>query len=1074
MIARKSGPFTFSIPEMRRPEELQAEKNKLLNRIQGKIILLEKDGSRDVKRKARVNAEKIRLKDVQKHVEDLVRSLQTQLPVQKVGEDKMRRFRLPSQPSICSQTDGEYQLYDTWMSSSTATLEQRMKDPSVAEIEADEQSVLSTPFPYSVEDESLAFRRSTLTSNPRVQDFRGWRSTLVNVLEELKDQQFESMKFIIRDDWKIPRSKLDGRRVNVAEVMIQTWGEEACIIKIRDIMKQIPLLGLVERRITNTKKPVNGMDVEHAVVLQLAETVLLFEKIRIVLIGFRRAGKNKIGNAILGKKAFTYWNTQAQDHCLKHDNIIFGRRITLIRVPGWSQKLSFEDNGQQNLRQVVKDSMRWFKDGPHVIILVVKMNSTLNDTTRDTLEKLLGSGISEHTLVFSTDGEKILLATMNDHCAGKRQTAIDRCRKRYHLFKRCTCGKQNMELIETIEQFIVKKNAINFCPIGKEPPEPALQVEQLVTLVDRLCQKISALSASISRLKSDTKMEANKLKMMIALKNEEIEELQDVLRKKEEVLRKMREERERLESDQSATEISVLHGRIKQLEDEGIHRENKLQTMTEENDILKEELKVKHEEIKTLKKENQELKDILFQNQRQKKQIQASTRRRTEAESYEMYPLHSTAATSDYKHKTSGSHTEASFVDLYRTELIQRVVSVDPILDELLPFIGSDKYSKCDTIQEKNNNNKRKSRNYTAKPSDDKNPLLDSKEIQESAQYNPLVEEGNSGPLFKELQLVVIGSHGSGKSDIGNAIFRKNMFTFLTSFGGHYVKKTRTVLGTTVTLVRVPGWSGELSLDAEHRELRQELKDAVSSFENGPHAIILAIKMKSTITDTTQKTLEKLLTEKIWDHTIIILTRGHKQNVEETINRMKIRPLIKTCGKRFCVLSNPNSFEQSKTLVEEIALMVAEKNARSYPLHFCVDEIEPSDESHEKNNLLKRLQRKITKLREHAKTQGVFHVPNAKEIDLEDWYDTLVKIMSELSDQQLQKVKGIICNRGQCKIPRGHVEGQSANNLAKIMIEHWGERQCIINIRDILKDIPRNDKNITDLIIPFLQRTGQT
>uniref|UniRef100_A0A3B4CTM3 CARD domain-containing protein n=1 Tax=Pygocentrus nattereri TaxID=42514 RepID=A0A3B4CTM3_PYGNA len=36
----------------------------------------------------------------------------------------------------------------------------------------------------------------------------------------------------------------------------------------------------------------------------------------------------------------------------------------------------------------------------------------------------------------------------------------------------------------------------------------------------------------------------------------------------------------------------------------------------------------------------------------------------------------------------------AEFVDSNRKELIKRVVSVDPILDELYQFIGDDKYSQ--------------------------------------------------------------------------------------------------------------------------------------------------------------------------------------------------------------------------------------------------------------------------------------------------------------------------------------------------------------------------------------------
>ncbi|KAL6490926.1 hypothetical protein MHYP_G00012710 [Metynnis hypsauchen] len=398
------------------------------------------------------------------------------------------------------------------------------------------------------------------------------------------------------------------------------------------------------------------------------EITVLFDKIKIVLIGCQKAGKNKIGNAILGKNAFTYRNTR-KEHYLKDDNTIFGRRITLIRVPGWSQDLSYDDIKQIKIQQVIKDSVKSFKDGPHAILLVVKRNTTLKVTTRDTLEKLLGSHVSEHMLVFSTDGAKISFATMIDHCAERRQTTIDRCRKRYHLFRRCMCGKQNMELIEIIEDFIMKKKAIHFYSIGKEQPKPELQVEQLATLVNRLKQRISDLSEYIS--KSHNQTETSKLRRTIELKNEEIRNLRVVLTQKEEALREMKEETERLTSNQSTT--SVLRGRITQLENEGRQKEKKLQKMMEENEQ-------KNAEIKTLKEENQELQDILFLQERKRRQIHRSmTRKGTEAESFELHVLPSAGA---------------EFVDSNRKELIKRVVSVDPILDELHQFIGSDKYSQ--------------------------------------------------------------------------------------------------------------------------------------------------------------------------------------------------------------------------------------------------------------------------------------------------------------------------------------------------------------------------------------------
>ncbi|XP_022534281.2 uncharacterized protein LOC111194402 [Astyanax mexicanus] len=418
-----------------------------------------------------------------------------------------------------------------------------------------------------------------------------------------------------------------------------------------------------------------------------------------------------------------------------------------------------------------------------------------------------------------------------------------------------------------------------------------------------------------------------------------------------------------------------------------------------------------------------------------------------------------------------------------------------------------------------------------------------------------LDEEDTDHPLFKELHLVVIGCHGSGKNAIVNAIFRNNVFTFSTSSKKH-VEIKRTVFGTRVTIVRAPGWSEELTSLRKHRELRQEISDAVRSFEKGPHAIILSIAVNSTLTETTQATLEKLLTRRFWDHTIIIFKGDlQKANSEDKKN---IQTLIKALNKRCCVLQTTTSFEESKKLIEDIALMIAGK--QNVPLRFSVDESEKHDESHEKKNLLKRLRQKIEKLkkldrnvltkraestnnlvrlqkilgmhedpdtdstqsdqstreeentereertseamaeihptetsklldqtemasdkdqaRDAHKLNGTFqcdsHTTPISEGDLYSWYGCLVEILEDLTEEQFKKMKNKICNMKDDRIRTLHVEDKNRNTLAHNMIQHWGEEKCISYTRDILKDIPRNDNEVKDLILPFLQRIGES
>ncbi|XP_007238447.3 uncharacterized protein LOC103035600 [Astyanax mexicanus] len=381
------------------------------------------------------------------------------------------------------------------------------------------------------------------------------------------------------------------------------------------------------------------------------------------------------------------------------------------------------------------------------------------------------------------------------------------------------------------------------------------------------------------------------------------------------------------------------------------------------------------------------------------------------------------------------------------------------------------------------------------------------------------------------------------------------MFTFWTLSEKHYVRRKRTVFGTKVTIARVPGWSGDLNLGLKHRKLRQEIRDAVSSFKKGPHAIILAMKVNSTFTKTTQETLENVLTERFWDHTIIVFTGGHAQmNIEHVISQMNLKSLIETSSIKHCVLQKPNSCEESKELIEDIALMIAER----VPLRFSVDESEQPDESHEKKNLLKRLGKKIQKLHSSDKktrmertesmmeirrlenirslhedlatnpsqsdqsaceaihterptsttetTVEIHHTEASKllstkmtcgnnpvydayelngyfkcdsrlpvsECDFRSWYDCLVKILEDLSEEQFKKMKNKMCSMQNDRIPTSHAEDKDRNTLARNMIERWGEEKCISYTRDILKDIPRNDKEIIKIILPFLQSIGES
>ncbi|XP_066538234.1 GTPase IMAP family member 9-like [Hoplias malabaricus] len=450
--------------------------------------------------------------------------------------------------------------------------------------------------------------------------------------------------------------------------------------------------------------------------------------------------------------------------------------------------------------------------------------------------------------------------------------------------------------------------------------------------------------------------------------------------------------------------------------------------------------------------------------------------------------------------------------------------------------------------------------------------------------------------LFEELNLVVIGSHFSGKNEVANAILQNKVFRSWGYFCKCRVKKGGEINKRKIEVVRAPGWSGDLhaAVNKQKKTKLQIVSSVQSHFEKGPHAVLLALDVDSTITEATRKTLEVLLTEKVWDHTIVIFTHGEKNKDTDIKDQIRVNQLdefIERCGKRYFVLKKNTITEKQNTeLIDTIEYFIANKDSS---VQFCLSDSDGAKDNdlEEKKSLIKRLENKIDKLKrwlssqtnhgdnsqrlldlkdaEIAKLQAVLqkreaeihklrgllaqkscpaceakdkeigrllkqineqtthrnikyakhqstqtgppyrrhtetkHVNNsvvtshrkqtsdcnsfemmeltsggrlheANQDFLRNWTLTLNDILAELSEDQLNKMKHLLKNGRGRRIPAGQLESQDRDSMAELLVQTWGEHQCIINTRDIMKEIPRNDKIIQDLFQPYLKHIGET
>ena len=107
------------------------------------------------------------------------------------------------------------------------------------------------------------------------------------------------------------------------------------------------------------------------------------------------------------------------------------------------------------------------------------------------------------------------------------------------------------------------------------------------------------------------------------------------------------------------------------------------------------------------------------------------------------------------------------------------------------------------------------------------------------------------------------------------------------------------------------GWDEDnLSQDDVQREI---LKCVNWSCKAGLHAVVFVVDADRPYSDETTKTLEELLPEKVWDHTIVVLrnAEAHEQNLEDFVRKDKsLQRLVQKCRNRCCVFNKDDITEK--------------------------------------------------------------------------------------------------------------------------------------------------------------------
>ncbi|KAI7810015.1 putative GTPase IMAP family member 8-like, partial [Triplophysa rosa] len=160
------------------------------------------------------------------------------------------------------------------------------------------------------------------------------------------------------------------------------------------------------------------------------------------------------------------------------------------------------------------------------------------------------------------------------------------------------------------------------------------------------------------------------------------------------------------------------------------------------------------------------------------------------------------------------------------------------------------------------------------------------------------------------LNLVLLGNIGAGKSESGNTILGRQAFKSRTSFSSvtqDVAVESETVCGFPVTVYDTPGFC---DADMSVEKIRQVTEKVLQRCESGLCAYLLVVKA-DRFTENKRRTvemIEKLLGEKRLQKTWILFTGGDEledMTIEEFINETEsLKKLVQKYDQRYHVFNN--------------------------------------------------------------------------------------------------------------------------------------------------------------------------
>ncbi|KAL7840326.1 hypothetical protein AOLI_G00256490 [Acnodon oligacanthus] len=188
--------------------------------------------------------------------------------------------------------------------------------------------------------------------------------------------------------------------------------------------------------------------------------------VRMVLLGYRRAGKSSARNIMFGKENFDCKRTA---QCVKTQDEVAGKLVTVMDTPGWWRTLPERDTPELDKQEILL-SMSLCPPGPHAVLLALRCDIAFTEEVRKSVEEhmdLLGKRVWDHTILLFSHGDLLGDITIEQHIESEGvdlKLLVAKCRNRYHVFdnKNLVDATQVTQLLEKVEEMVAQNGSCHY------------------------------------------------------------------------------------------------------------------------------------------------------------------------------------------------------------------------------------------------------------------------------------------------------------------------------------------------------------------------------------------------------------------------------------------------------------------------------------------------------------------------------------------------------------------------------------------------------------------------------------